>query len=117
MTNMKISTDEIYHTQRILAHGLTINPEGIALDVIENVGPGGHFLSQKHTRTNMRQIWIPDLTHPRISTDEPPPTDIRQRAKEKLEWILAEHQPVPLEEDVQDELRSILAVAEREIGK
>ena len=33
------------------------------------------------------------------------------------EKVEAEHQPEPLEEDVQDELRSILAVAEREIGK
>jgi trimethylamine--corrinoid protein Co-methyltransferase len=117
MTNMKISTDEICHTHRILAHGLTINPEGIALDVIENVGPGGHFLSQKHTRAHMREIWIPDLTHPRTSANSPQPTDIRQRAKNKLEWILAEHQPEPLEDDVQHELRSILGAAEREIKK
>ena len=112
-----IFDDEIYHTHRILTQGLDTSSEGIAMDVIENVGPGGHFLSQKHTRTHMRQIWIPDLTHPRTSAGSPQPTDIRQRAKEKLEWILAEHQPEPLEEDVQNELTKILTAAEREIGK
>jgi trimethylamine--corrinoid protein Co-methyltransferase len=110
-----IFDDEIYHTHRILAQGLAINPEGIALDVIENVGPGGHFLSQKHTRTHMRDIWIPELTHPRISMDEPPTADIRQRAKGKFDRILDTHKPEPLEEDVQHELTSILAAAEREI--
>jgi trimethylamine:corrinoid methyltransferase-like protein len=57
------------------------------------------------------------LTHPRTSANSPQPTDIRQKAKDKLEWILAEHQPEPLKKDVQDELTSILAAAEREIGK
>ena len=112
-----IFDDEIYHTHRVLTQGLDTSSEGIAMDVIEKVGPGGHFLSQKHTRAHMREIWIPDLTHPRISTDGPPPTDIRKRAKEKLEWILTEHQPEPLEEDVQNELTKILTAAEREIGK
>ena len=115
MTNMKISTDEICHTHRILAHGLTINPEGIALDVIEKVGPGGHFLSQKHTRSHLREIWIPELTHPRGSTNGSSKTDMRQRAKDKLDGILADHRPEPLEQNVQHELTSILAAAEREI--
>jgi len=92
-------------------------PSTKALDVIEEVGPGGHFLSQKHTRTHMREIWIPQLTHPRISTNGSPKTDIRKRAKDKLEWILAEHQPEPLENDVQHELRSMLGAAQREIKK
>ena len=117
MTNMKISTDEICHTHRILAHGLTINPEGIALDVIEKVGPGGHFLSQKHTRAHMREIWIPEFTHPRVSTNGSQKTDMRHRAKDKLDEILAEYRPEPLEDDVQHELTSILAAAEREIKR
>jgi trimethylamine--corrinoid protein Co-methyltransferase len=112
-----IFDDEIYHTHRVLTQGLDTSSKGIAMDVIEKVGPGGHFLSQKHTRAHMREIWIPNLTHPRTSADSPQPTDIRQRAKGKLEWILAEHQPEPLEEDVQNELTTILAAAEREIGK
>ena len=112
---MKISTDEICHTHRILAHGLTINPEGIALDVIEKVGPGGHFLSQKHTRSHLREIWIPELTHPRGSTNGSSKTDMRQRAKDKLDGILADYRPEQLEDDVQHELRSMLGAAQRKI--
>ena len=48
---------------------------------IEAVGPGGHFLSQKHTRSHMREIWIPDLTHPRPSRNGNPAVDIRKRAR------------------------------------
>jgi trimethylamine--corrinoid protein Co-methyltransferase len=109
--------DEIYHTHRLLAHGLDISPGGIARDVIEAVGPGGHFLSQKHTREKMREIWIPELTHPRISPEGEIDADIQRRAKAKLEEIILEHEPPPLEESVKSEINKILLKAEEQIGK
>jgi trimethylamine--corrinoid protein Co-methyltransferase len=112
-----IFDDEIYHTHRILAKGLVTNPEGFALEVIEEVGPGGHFLSQKHTRSHMREIWIPDLTHPRQNPDGKFDGDLRKRAKAKIDQILAEHEPQPLKEDVKYEIEKILKIAEVEFGR
>ncbi|MGB3699800.1 MAG: trimethylamine methyltransferase family protein [Anaerolineales bacterium] len=112
-----IFDDEIYHTHRILSQGLNTNPEGIALDIIENVGPGGHFLSQKHTREHIRNIWIPELTHPRVAPDGEKEGDIRKRARAKFDHILLEHEPIPLEEVVQHEIDLILRKAEEEIGR
>ena len=112
-----IFDDEIYHTHRILSQGLNTNPEGIALDIIENVGPGGHFLSQKHTREHIRDIWIPELTHPRVAPDGEKEGDIRKRARAKFDHILLEHEPIPLEEVVQHEIDLILRKAEEEIGR
>jgi trimethylamine:corrinoid methyltransferase-like protein len=42
--------------------------------------------------------------------------DVRKRARAKLDKILAEHEPEPLEEVVQAELRAILDAAEQELG-
>ena len=112
-----IFDDEIYHTHRILAEGLDTSADGLALDVIGNVGPRGHFLAQKHTRQRMREMWIPGLTHPRPSMSDEPVPDIRQRARAEVNRILAEHQPEPLEEAAQAELRAILDAAERELGE
>ena len=126
-----IFDDEIYHTHRVLAEGLDTSGDGLALDVIETVGPRGHFLAQEHTRRHMREIWIPGLTHPsaqrplrsplrtgpRPAFDGKPQPDIRQRAKAKVDKILAEHQPEPLEQAAQAELRAILDAAERELGE
>ena len=39
---------------RIL-RGITVTDETIGLDVIEKVGPGGHFLNQKHTMKHLQQ--------------------------------------------------------------
>jgi len=111
-----IFDDEIYHTHRILAEGIDTSADGLALDVIANVGPRGHFLAQQHTRRHVREIWIPELTHPRLSLGDQPLPDVRQRARAKLDRILAEHEPEPLGETAQAELRAILDAAEWELG-
>ena len=112
-----IYDDEIYHTHRVLTEGIDAGVESLALDVIAAVGPGGHFLAQKHTRQHIREIWIPELSHPRLSGGERPAADIRQRARNKLKRILAEHEPEPLEDAVKDELRAVLEAAEQEVGR
>jgi trimethylamine--corrinoid protein Co-methyltransferase len=108
MPEQIIYDDEIYHTNRILAEGIDTGAEKLALDVIEAVGPGGHYLAQKHTRRAIRDIWMPKLTHPTPTMDGQSLPDIRQRARATFEQILAEHEPEPLPEKVQAELVDIL---------
>jgi trimethylamine--corrinoid protein Co-methyltransferase len=108
-----IYDDEIYHTHRVLMEGIDTSTDKLALDVIEKVGPGGHFLGQKHTRRTIRDIWIPKLTHPAPTMDSQPLPDIRVRARASFDKILIEHQPDPLAKDIQVELQSIMKAAER----
>ncbi|MFN2188081.1 MAG: trimethylamine methyltransferase family protein [Candidatus Promineifilaceae bacterium] len=107
-----IYDDEIYHTNRLISEGIDTSPDQLALDVIEAVGPGGHFLAQKHTRRTIRDIWIPELTHPAPAMPEAFSAGIQGRARATFRRILEEHEPEPLSEDVQAELRSILKAAE-----
>jgi trimethylamine--corrinoid protein Co-methyltransferase len=111
-----IFDDEIYHTHRVLSEGVDVGADSLAVDIIADVGPRGHFLAQRHTRRWVREIWIPELTHPRPPGDGGPLPGIRERARARLDKILAEHEPEPLEEAVQAELRAILDAAERELG-
>jgi trimethylamine--corrinoid protein Co-methyltransferase len=107
-----IYDDEIYHTNRILVEGIDTSADQLALDVIAAVGPGGHFLAQKHTRRTIRHIWIPELTHPAPTMINQPSPDIRERARTTFSKILKEHQPQPLENGIQLELQTILRAAE-----
>jgi trimethylamine--corrinoid protein Co-methyltransferase len=107
--------DEVYHTNRVLLEGIDTDTESLALDVIFEVGPRGHFLARRHTREHLREIWIPQLTHPRPSSAGPPAGDLRQRARGELDRILAHHQPEPLSDAVRGELGSILEAAGREL--
>ena len=47
---------------RRLLRGLDVNDETLAVDVIEEVGPGGHFIVEEHTVENFRSVlWSPKL--------------------------------------------------------
>jgi len=105
--------DEIYHTHRRLAEGIRTSPDQIALDVIKSVGPGGHYLGQKHTRVKIRDIWLPTLTHPAPVVGESPPIQIRERARERFQKILRDHQPEQLSAEAQAELSKIITFAEK----
>jgi len=61
----------------------------------------------------VREIWIPELTHPAPSETE---TDVRRRARVKLNRILAEHEVAPLDDAVKAGLDSILNAAAKELG-
>ena len=84
----------------------------MALDIIKTVGPGGHFLGQKHTRQAIRDIWLPKLTHPDPWTGAKQTADIRTRAKATFNKIMTEHKPEPLAEDIQIEIKNIIQLAE-----
>jgi trimethylamine:corrinoid methyltransferase-like protein len=64
----------------------------------------------------VHDIWIPELTHPRVPLGGESPPGVRQRARAQLDKILADHQPEPLEETVKAELQAILDAATRDLG-
>jgi trimethylamine--corrinoid protein Co-methyltransferase len=110
-----IFDDELYHRARYALMGLDLNEETLALDVIETVGPGGHFLAQRHTRKHMRHAMVRGLAH-QLGSDGRY-RDPQQVAREKVRWILENYEPQPLEEAKRAELSRILDAADRELGR
>jgi trimethylamine--corrinoid protein Co-methyltransferase len=106
--------DDLYHRARYALAATEISPETLALDVIQNVGPGGHFLRQKHTRQYMRTAMVPSITHQ--AGPDGRYRDPLEVAREKLHWILDNYLPEPLEGAQKAELGRILAAADRELG-
>jgi trimethylamine--corrinoid protein Co-methyltransferase len=104
----------IYHDIRKNLAGLDLSPEEMALDVVQAVGPRGHFLRHRHTRRHMRKLGYSELTA------EPLPEggyrDPIEVAREQTDWILENHHPEPLDGAQQAELKRILHAAERELG-
>jgi len=109
-----ILDSEIYHKVRIDVAGIDTIPGAFALEVIKEVGPRGHFLGQRHTREYLRKLEFSEITTlPEENGGFRDPIEV---AKEKLDWILDNHHPEPLEETKQAELKGILAAAEREFA-
>ncbi|MGD2147758.1 MAG: trimethylamine methyltransferase family protein [Anaerolineae bacterium] len=104
---------DIYHQIRINAAGLDTTREALALDLIKEVGPRGHYLGHQHTRAQLRKREYSDVTR-QIGPDGSVRDPIGV-AREKTDWILANHRPEPLEEAQRAELTRLLQAAEQEL--
>lgn len=83
----------------------------ISLEVIKAVGPRGHYLRQKHTRSHMRDFhYSPIFRHQDAEGKEREP---REMAIEGFKKIYETHHPKPLPDSVLKELDQILAAADR----
>jgi len=108
-----ILDDDIYHRARYSLQNMDVSPETLAVDVIAAVKPGGHFLSQKHTRKHMQTALVRGINHQLDSLGNyRPPVEY---AREKVAWILENHHPEPPPADVQKEIDQILAAADKEL--
>ena len=105
---------DLYHRVRILAEGIEISPESLALEVIAEVGPRGVFLRHQHTRSSLRRLRFSEITSQ--PADEGGYRDLFEVARDKVDWILENHQPEPLADAQQSELLRILRAAEQEMA-
>lgn len=105
--------DMVWHTLR----GIEVNDETLALDVIHNVGPGGHYLTQKHTRQHMRELWLPKYMDRRPYNEwEEKGDNARDWANAEARRILETHQPEPLEPALSAELRRMIVGLETAVA-
>lgn len=84
--------------------GIEVNDDTLALDAIDRVGPGGHYLMDEHTLRYVRtEHYFPSAVFDRQGREaweQAGSTDAWMRAKEIARRILAEHQPEPLDPQV-----------------
>lgn len=104
--------DEICAMAYRLVEGIDVDEETLALEVIEKVGPGGHYLGEKHTFKHFRrERYIPSDVVCRLTLDawrKAGSKDIITRAKERVEKLLEEHQPKPMPEEKAEALEKVL---------
>ena len=61
---MMVAADEIIDMTKRVLRGISVNDDTLALNVIDEVGPGGHFLEHDHTFERFKdEIWQPKLIH------------------------------------------------------
>jgi trimethylamine--corrinoid protein Co-methyltransferase len=102
---------EVYQSYR----ELKFNQADLALDVIKSVGPGSHFLREKHTRKHIRDFSLGLITGEIYLGDQRRPS--REVALEEFNHINDTHHPEPLPEEKLKELKRILAAADKEAAR
>ncbi len=115
-----VMCSEIISYMKRIIRGFDISREKLALDVIRDVGPGGHFLTVAHTRDHFQEeIWQPKY----INRDSPDPwakkgsPRYEEVVTQKAIDILKTYQPKPLPDDVSQRLAEIASEAGERLAK
>ncbi len=96
---MLVMGNEVIGMAKRFLQGVEINTDTLARSVIEQVGPGGHFLQEDHTYDHFRQhLWMPKLMTRHDSDDWKlaGSKDMAQRTKEMTIGIIKGHEAPPL---------------------
>jgi len=72
------------------------------------------FLGQRRTAKELPKLWPPSILFEKPKLPGEKYRDPFEVADEAIDWILKNHQPAPLPEDVQRELRKIVTAADQD---
>ncbi len=98
--------------------GVPVNDTTLAVDVIKEMGIGKDYLAHETTFAHMRSQSQAYLIDRRMREDweAAGSTDAYKRSHDKMIDILETYEPPPLPDGVQENVRSIVAEAEKELG-
>ena len=105
-----IIDDEIIGNATKALQGITVDAEHLALEVIDQVGPGGNFLTADHTMAHMRSEFfqgngVTDRKN-RARWDAEGGLDARERARQMARTWLAEPEKSYIPEEIDQQIRA-----------
>jgi trimethylamine--corrinoid protein Co-methyltransferase len=105
-----VFTAEIIDRMRHFVGGFSLDAEALALDLIHQIGPGGEYITARHTLDHFRDFWQPTLfSRKRMSewVSEGRPR-LGGRLRDKTIALIESHQPEPLPDPVRNEIEFLL---------
>lgn len=113
-----IMDNELIALIKQFVRGIAVNDETLAVDEIHAVGAKGDFLSTEHTLRHMKDTLQPKLFDRQVRDEwvAAGGTDIAERSLAKARQLAAEYQPLPVDPDVLQRMRDVVAQAEAEVA-
>jgi trimethylamine--corrinoid protein Co-methyltransferase len=110
-----VFADEMIGKCAHILGGVRVDKETLAIDVTRDVGPGGQFLSHRHTAKHARSNWIPGLEDRSNYTAwvKQGRLTLRERANARVRGLLESHRPQPLPDNLASQLSQVVEAAER----
>jgi trimethylamine--corrinoid protein Co-methyltransferase len=108
--------DDVLGMLELALGGILTAGDHLAVEAIDRAGPGGNFLMDDLTLKDLRhERFFPQLMtrQTREEWTSAGSKDLRERARDRVRQILANHEPVALDEDVARELASLVRAAEQ----
>lgn len=110
--------NEMAKAVRRCLRGVPVNENSEAVELIKKVGPRGQFMTQKHTRLNMRDHLYPTISN-RDSRDKwvaSGSQDMGTVADEKARIIIETHKPQALPDQTLADMDKLMKRAEKELA-
>lgn len=100
-----VLVNEILYMVNQFMGGIPVRDDTLALDLIDKIGPEGHYLYEDHTLENFKDVWYSDLFDRTIHEEwlAQGAKRFEERLREKTERVM-QHQPHPLPEEVLQEM-------------
>jgi trimethylamine--corrinoid protein Co-methyltransferase len=104
---------------RAATRGVMVDEETLALDVVEELGPTGDYLTHQHTLRHFKEPFYAKLADKGTFSQwaERGGTTMEERAAKQVSEILEGHKPEPLPEEVQRDLHKIVEREQERIGE
>jgi trimethylamine--corrinoid protein Co-methyltransferase len=101
-------------------NGFAIDEESLALDMITQVGPGGHHFGTQHTMERFEKAFYETAVADRLGYEAwvaAGKQDTQQRARAVWQGLLKEYEQPPLDLAIQEALADFVARREQELEK
>lgn len=110
--------DDLLGWIRAATRGVPVTEDTLALDVVEELGPEGNYLDHDHTYSHFRDAYYSKLADRQIYSgwEADGATTMAERAAQKVEHILENHQAEALPEDVKKALREYVEEAQKAVS-
>ena len=102
----------------MLTKGLPVDEEGLAMDALREVGPGGHFLGSEHTMRNYRTGFYRPLVSSTDNFDRwnrKGAMTADKVALEKWKQLLADYPDPGIDPGVDEQLKDFIARRRKEL--
>ena len=110
-----VMCDEIIGMVKQIGKGIAVTDETLALDILQEIGPGGEFLSHDHTYDHWKEWFRPtiiDRSNFEIWT-ESGSKNYNERLEPEVDRILESHQPEPMDEKLIQEMKKIINLSDK----
>lgn len=112
-----VVADEVIGLVKRFMKGISVNEETLALEVMDEIGPGGHFLGHEHTFKHFKEEhWRPKLLDRRYHNTWMLDGGITlgDKAKKVVKQILDKHVVPDLAPSIQEKLSQIMEKAKKD---
>ncbi|UCE80621.1 MAG: trimethylamine methyltransferase family protein [Methanobacteriota archaeon] len=116
---MMVINNEVFNDIARIMRGIRVDEGSLAIDLIDRVGHMGNFIAERHTVDNLRKgelrvssLWDRRSSDRAVREGFKP---IQETAKDHIRRLLKEHEPEPLDRDVEYGIDQVIREAAKKL--